>query len=200
MARWPAPGRCKRRLAAGVGRRRAAAIQARLSAHGLAVAGQARRMLAEAGGPGLSVVLAVSGLGQRAAARWGDQRGADRVVTQGGGSLGLRMQRQFLRGAREGAPVVVVIGSDLPALTTADLLAAFAALERSPLVLGPAGDGGYWLIGRRRATPQLFSGIDWGSEHVLAQTLHQAQRVGLRAELLKQQDDLDRPLDLMRWR
>ncbi len=200
MARWPAPGRCKSRLAAGVGRTRAAAIQERLCNHGLTVAAQARRRLAEAGTAPLQVVLAVSGLGPRAAGRWGAQLGADRVVAQGGGSLGLRMQRQVLRAGREGAAGVVLVGSDLPLLGAADLLAACAALEQAPLVLGPAGDGGYWLIGRRRATPQLFSGIDWGSERVLAQTLAQAQRAGLKAELLRHQDDLDRPPDLLRWR
>jgi rSAM/selenodomain-associated transferase 1 len=205
MARWPAPGRCKSRLAAGVGRLRAAAIQGRLCGHGMAVAAQARQRRAEAGARPLQVVLAVSGLGPRAAGRWGGALGADRVVAQGAGSLGLRMQRQVLRATREGAPGVVLIGSDLPVLGAADLLAAVAALEQPPLdqtpvVLGPAGDGGYWLIGRRQAIPQLFSGIEWGSERVLAQTLEQARRAGLQIQLLRGQDDLDRPPDLIRWR
>ena len=97
--------------------------------------------------------LAASGLGPRAASRWGHRLGIGRVVTQGHGSLGLRMQRQMLRGCREGAPAVVVIGSDLPELTGEDLVGAFRALEHASLVLGPAGDGGYWLIGRRGPTP-----------------------------------------------
>ena len=204
LARWPAPGRCKSRLVPGVGSAGAAAIQARLTLHGLAAAAQARAAMAhrtgvEPGG-GLRVVLAASGLGPRAAARWGALLGVDRVVAQGPGSLGLRMQRQLLRGCREGAPAVVLIGSDLPELAAEDLLATFRALERASLVLGPAVDGGYWLIGRRRPSPQLFSGIDWGSDRVLAQTLRQARQAGLSTELLAARRDLDRPADLGRWR
>lgn len=198
LARWPAPGRCKSRLVPGVGRARAAAIQARLTQHGLAAAAQARRAMAAGGG--LELVLAASGLGPRAALRWGRLLGVDRVVAQGTGSLGLRMQRQLLRGCREGAAAVVLIGSDLPALAADDLLEAFRALEQSPLVLGPAGDGGYWLIGRRRATPQLFTGIDWGTDRVLAQTLRLAGKAGLATALLAERHDLDRPADLAPWR
>ena len=181
----------------GVGRARAAAIQARLTQHGLAAAAEARRALT---GSGLQVVLAASGLGPRAAARWGRLLGVDRVVAQGSGSLGLRLQRQLLRGCREGAAAVVLIGSDLPALAAEDLVEAFQVLEHRALVLGPAGDGGYWLIGRRRATPQLFTGIDWGSDRVLAQTLQLAGQAGLEAALLAERHDLDRPADLDPWR
>ena len=67
-------------------------------------------------------------------------------------------------------------------------------------MLGPAGDGGYWLIGRRRPTPQVFAGIDWGSDRVLEQTLAQARRAGLSTALLAERHDLDRPADLDRWR
>ncbi len=204
LARWPAPGRCKSRLVPGVGTGRAAAIQARLTQHGLAAAAEARRAMVAAGhgrpGAGLRLVLATSGLGPGAAGRWGHRLGVDRVVDQGPGSLGLRMQRQMGRGWREGAAAVVLIGSDLPELAADDLLAAFRALEHSALVLGPARDGGYWLIGRRRATPQLFSGIDWGSDRVLEQTLQLARRSGLSTALLAERHDLDRPADLDRWR
>ena len=205
LARWPAPGRCKSRLVPGVGRTRAAAIQARLTHHALAAAAQARRAMAAAAGAGghgggFELVLAASGLGPRAAVRWGRLLGVDRVVEQGSGSLGLRMQRQMLRGCREGAAAVVLIGSDLPALAAEDLLEAFRALQHSAMVLGPAGDGGYWLIGRRLATPQLFAGIDWGSDRVLAQTLRLAGQAGLATALLAERHDLDRPADLDPWR
>jgi rSAM/selenodomain-associated transferase 1 len=207
LARWPAPGRCKSRLVPGVGRARAAAIQARLTQHGLAAAAEARRALASAAGAGgqgggleLELVLAASGLGPRAALRWGRLLGVDRVVAQGSGSLGLRLQRHLLRGCREGAAAVVLIGSDLPALAAEDLVEAFQVLEHRALVLGPAGDGGYWLIGRRRATPQLFTGIAWGSDRVLAQTLALARQAGLEAALLAERHDLDRPADLDPWR
>ncbi len=123
-----------------------------------------------------------------------------RIVGQGGGSLGLLMQRQLMRARREGAGRVVLIGSDLPALESADLVEAFRALEQAPLVLGPAADGGYWLIGLAGRWPALFAGITWGTNQVLGQTLAVAEAAGLPVSLLAQRGDLDRPGDLAAWR
>ena len=190
MARWPAPGRCKRRLASSLGAAAAARIQARLTCHTLAVAGQL----------GIELVLAVEGLAPRAARRLGDQLGVGRIVLQGGGGLGVRMQRQFQRAATEGARRVVLIGSDLPQLERADLASAFAALDHQAAVLGPACDGGYWLIGLRRPEPALMEGIAWGSEQVLEQTLAALARRGLEPALLPWRSDLDRGEDLGPWR
>ena len=194
MARWPAPGRCKRRLAQELGAARAAQIQARLTVHTLAAAREARQ------GHGLELVLAVEGLGSRAARRWGQAHGADRTVLQGRGALGLRMQRQFQRAAREGASQVVLIGSDLPQLEASDLSAAFTVLGQRRGVLGPALDGGYWLIGLRRPEPELLAGIDWGSALVLEQTVAAMARRGLEPELLSRRGDLDWARDLLPWR
>jgi uncharacterized protein len=194
MARWPAPGRCKRRLAQELGAARAAQIQARLTVHTLAAARDARQ------GYGLELVLAVEGLGGLAASRWGQALGADRTVLQGRGALGLRMQRQFQRAAREGASKVVLIGSDLPELEASDLSAAFTSLGHCQGVLGPALDGGYWLIGLRRPEPELLAGIAWGGAQVLEQTLAAMARRGLEPELLTRRGDLDWARDLLPWR
>ena len=194
MARWPAPGRCKRRLAQELGAARAAQIQARLTVHTLAAARDARQ------GYGLELVLAVEGLGGLAASRWGQALGADRTVLQGRGALGLRMQRQFQRAARDGASKVVLIGSDLPELEASDLSAAFTSLGHRQGVLGPALDGGYWLIGLRRPVPELLAGIAWSSEQVLEQTLAAMARRGLEPELLTRRGDLDWARDLLPWR
>jgi rSAM/selenodomain-associated transferase 1 len=222
MARWPAPGRCKTRLAVGTGPRRAAAIQARLTAHCLAAARQLVT-LAAAGGPTAApeLVLAVDGLGRRAAQRWsrtyarprfaGPRFAELRMRRQGPGSLAVRLRRQLGQARREGARAVVVVGSDLPTLQARDLLAAFEALERVPLVLGPARDGGYWLIGLAGAAlassgpaVQLFCGRDrsiaWGSDRVLSQTLAAAAAAHLPWQLLAEHGDLDRPEDLRSWR
>lgn len=194
MARWPAPGRCKRRLAQELGAARAAQIQARLTVHTLAAARDARQ------GYGLELVLAVEGLGGLAASRWGQALGADRTVLQGRGALGLRMQRQFQRAARDGASKVVLIGSDLPELEASDLSAAFTSLGHCQGVLGPALDGGYWLIGLRRPEPELLAGIAWGGAQVLEQTLAAMARRGLEPELLTRRGDLDWARDLLPWR
>jgi rSAM/selenodomain-associated transferase 1 len=211
LARWPAPGRCKRRLAAELGDRGAARVQARLTDHALAASrGACAAAAAE-------LVLATSGIGSTAARRWGVSLGADRVVPQGPGSLGLRLRRQVVRARRQGVRHLVLIGSDLPELTATDLLEAFRALALgSPLVLGPALDGGYWLIGlgwpgptgapaaKPPGAPRLFAGaaglIPWGSDAVLHQTLAAADREAMVATLLAVRSDLDRPADLARWR
>jgi rSAM/selenodomain-associated transferase 1 len=212
LARWPAPGRCKRRLAAELGDPRAARVQARLTDHGLAASREA------CGAVVAELLLATSGIGAAAARRWGLALGADRVVPQGTGSLGLRLQRQVVRARREGVRHLLLIGSDLPELAAADLLHAFRALAHgAPLVLGPALDGGYWLIGLGwpgpdgcppfhpvLGAPRLFTGaagpIPWGSDAVLRQTLAAADREALAATLLAVRSDLDRPADLARWR
>lgn len=194
MARWPAAGRCKGRLAAGLGPARAAAIQGRLTAHTLAAARQARERLP------FELVLAVAGLGARAAGRWGASLGCDRAVPQGGGNLGLRLQRQVVRARAAGVQQLVVVGSDLPELLASDLEQAFALLCSHDLVLGPARDGGYWLIALSHSQPALFCGIPWGSDRVFAHTRSAAQRLALKQALLAERADLDRPADLGRWR
>jgi glycosyltransferase A (GT-A) superfamily protein (DUF2064 family) len=110
------------------------------------------------------------------------------------------MQRQFQRAAREGASQVVLIGSDLPQLEGVDLTAAFTALGRREGVLGPALDGGYWLIGLRRPDPELLAGIAWGGAQVLEQTLAAMARRKLEPELLTTRGDLDWAHDLVLWR
>ena len=177
LARWPAAGRCKRRLAASCGSTDAAArVQAALTRHTLAVA------RAWAGSSGTALTLAVDGLGP----------------------LGCRMQRQLQRGFNGGAERVVLIGSDLPQLERGDLRAAFRALRDTPLVLGPARDGGYWLIGCTRAGFELagaalMSGISWGSNQVLVETERQAATLALPVTRLRQQNDLDNRDDLLPW-
>ena len=194
LARWPAPGRCKRRLAATIGSEPASRLQARLSGHTLAVA----RLAAERSQAHL--VLALGGAGVRAGRRLLQSCGGlDGIALrlQGAGSLGLRMQRQLLQAQSEGAESVVLIGADLPGLESWDLLQAFALLEHHGLVLGPAADGGYWLIGQRApGLARLMAGIPWGSDQVLASTLALAATAGLTVPLLSERFDLDRRQDL----
>jgi rSAM/selenodomain-associated transferase 1 len=197
LARWPAPGRCKRRLAMSIGVVPASRIQARLLEHTLQVAAEA------AGRIGARLVLALAGAGPRAGARW--LRGCPGLAAvtlrlQGEGSLGVRMQRQLQWAARDQARAVVLIGADLPGLEVADLIDAFQRLEDQPLLLGPACDGGYWLIGQQVPfQASLLAGIPWGTDQVLASTLEVAAALGLQPPMLAQRADLDRFADLEPW-
>ncbi|MBI4623361.1 MAG: TIGR04283 family arsenosugar biosynthesis glycosyltransferase, partial [Verrucomicrobia bacterium] len=97
------------------------------------------------------------------------------------------------------AEAVVVIGGDCPQLTAEHLAAAFTALARTDAVLGPAADGGYYLIGLRRPLPALFHGIRWGGSEVLAQTLAAAGALPVDVTQLATLRDLDVPEDLAVW-
>lgn len=122
-----------------------------------------------------------------------------RVRVQGSGDLGARLARMFARLWKEGRERVVVIGSDSPTLSRRRLRDALAALRRADAVLGPARDGGYYLIGlRRTAKKKLFDGVAWGTRRVFAQTLRNLRAAGLRVQLLPLGYDVDTPADLQR--
>jgi uncharacterized protein len=119
---------------------------------------------------------------------------------QCGGDLGQRMAGAFTDSFREGSPATVIIGSDCPSLTAETLASAFASLKTNPVVYGPATDGGYYLIGLTRLVPEIFQGVAWGTETVLAQSLEILARSGCKPALLQPLDDLDRPEDVMAWK
>jgi hypothetical protein len=119
---------------------------------------------------------------------------------QSEGDLGQRMAGAFTDSFREGSPATVIIGSDCPSRTTEILAAAFESLKTNPVVFGPATDGGYYLIGLTRPVPEIFQGVAWGRETVLAQSLKNLARLGSKPALLQPLDDLDRPEDLAAWK
>jgi len=119
---------------------------------------------------------------------------------QRGRDLGERMYRA-LRNALRRHRAAIVIGADVPALAPADLRRAARLLEGSAdVVLAPAEDGGYALIGARRVSSSLFTGVHWGSAEVLSQTLRNIGQSRLRYRLLRTVWDVDRPEDLARLR
>ena len=114
---------------------------------------------------------------------------------QGQGDLGIRMERAFRESFRSGFESVVLIGSDCPERNAKILQKAFDGLKDNDLILGPARDGGYYLIGLKKPHP-LFTNVPWGSAKVLVRTLKKAQSLGLKVLLLDTLQDIDRPEDL----
>jgi rSAM/selenodomain-associated transferase 1 len=114
---------------------------------------------------------------------------------QGPGDLGQRLQRAFVDAFAAGARSVAIIGSDCPEISPQDIAAAGSALGECDAVLGPATDGGYWLIGLRKFHAELFRDIPWSTASVLRDTLHRAQQAGLCTHLLRTLSDLDTELD-----
>ncbi|MEQ8958458.1 MAG: glycosyltransferase, partial [Coleofasciculus sp. C2-GNP5-27] len=91
-----------------------------------------------------------------------------------------------------------IIGTDCPDLNPQIMAEAFKFLETQDLVLGPAQDGGYYLIGLRRSIPELFVGINWGTSQVRQQTIEIADNLGLAIAFEPMLNDIDRPEDLSR--
>jgi len=120
------------------------------------------------------------------------------VVLQVDGDLGARLGAAFDEGFAQAARSVVVIGTDTPQLTPAELGSAFEALERADCVLGPAEDGGYYLIGLRRSRAELLDGIAWSTDRVLAETLERARSRAITWELLDTHFDVDGAAELDR--
>jgi len=123
-----------------------------------------------------------------------------RVFPQQGDTLGDRMRNAFERLFAAGYSAVVLIGSDLPSLPASHLAQAFQCVRDRPdaLVIGPASDGGYYLIGLRRPCPALFTSIAWSTADVLATTTSIAERCGLTVSFVSAWHDVDTVDDVRR--
>jgi rSAM/selenodomain-associated transferase 1 len=124
--------------------------------------------------------------------------GVNKILQQRGADLGERMYRAIHAGLQRYTNVILV-GSECPAIDGAYLAQALRALDRAPLVLGPAQDGGYVLIGAREIHRGLFEDIPWGTEHVYSKTIEAIGKLGLSWTALTALADVDRPEDLAAW-
>lgn len=117
---------------------------------------------------------------------------------QKGSDLGQRMHHALCRTAAEGFDRLVLIGSDIPEIDEQSISRAFSALKTHPAVVGPAGDGGYYLIGfqKKAIFPEVFSGIDWGTASVLEKTLGRFRRNGMNPAIAATLKDIDTRCDL----
>jgi len=191
FARVPRLGEVKTRLAASLGEAAALGIHRLLLEHTLATGSRCaqfeQRTLQIAGNDD-------HGECRRLVDRWGY-----RLSLQEGTDLGDRMARAIDSSIREGAPAAVLIGSDCPTLSVADLEAAIAETAAHDLVLAPAEDGGYALIACARPQLPVFKGVAWGTSTVLEQTIALARQAGLSVSRLRTVWDIDTEADWNRW-
>ena len=125
-----------------------------------------------------------------------EERQGVRLLDQVGENLGQRMHRTFVDLFAKGYTHVIIMGTDVPTLPLSVYQEAFTMLGRSDVVLGPALDGGYYLIGLKQPAEQLFTGVPWSTDQVLAVTQQQANALGLSVELTTAWRDVDTIEDL----
>jgi len=182
FTRNPEPGKCKTRLAATIGDAAALSIYTFLLEHTAGIARSLEdtdRHVYFSDHPGDGLI-------------WEAETFAGHV--QQGEGLGERMQNAVAEAFMAGYQKVVIIGSDLYDLAAEDLIAAFARLNTHQAVVGPATDGGYYLLGLTRMIPALFRDKAWGTEKVLEATLRDLEGIG--TFLLPPRNDIDRYEDI----
>ena len=190
-AKRPLPGYAKTRLGQGIGMEQAASVYARLLYGYLIDLLQANLE---------STVIELSVASPDDVSFFAAAFPELVVCPQVDGDLGQRMAASICSAFEQGAGSVILTGSDIPSLNSHIVRKAFQELETSPIVLGPASDGGYYLIGMRNPNNSLFRGIEWSTDHVLDQTEAMVRAQGLTAVRLPPLRDMDTALEYEHWR
>lgn len=121
---------------------------------------------------------------------------SSRLFGQKGSDLGERMHNSLESLFDQSYHPLVVIGTDTP-LDKKDIFKAFDQLKKHPVVIGPAHDGGYYLLGLKKPLPELFSDMSWGTSKVFDETKRRAEKLGIRVGILEKRRDIDNPEDLL---
>ncbi|MEM9009217.1 MAG: TIGR04282 family arsenosugar biosynthesis glycosyltransferase [Cyanobacteria bacterium P01_F01_bin.86] len=188
FTRYPEAGKTKTRLIPYLGAEKAADLQRQMTEHIVGITRPLRvkgRLSLEIHFAGGSVEQMHNWLGTELT-----------YQLQPHGDLGQRLQQTFEQRFQAGLQRVVVIGADCPEISAHHLEQAFHQLQTHDVVLGPAQDGGYYLVGLSRICAPVFQGIPWGTEHVFAHTQAIATRLGLSLATLATLRDVDRPEDI----
>jgi uncharacterized protein len=184
FTRYPEPGKTKTRLIPALGENGAAQLHRRMAEHTLE---QARSLTC-------AIEIWYVGGTKELMQDW---LGKDLWYReQPTGDLGDRMRGAFRSAFEQGYQSVMIIGTDCPEITTAILAQGFTELRNQVVAIGPAIDGGYYLIGLQRLVPELFQGITWSTSTVFSETVAIADRLKLPTYLLPSLPDIDLPADL----
>lgn len=186
FAKAPRPGTVKTRLAASVGDAEAVRIYRAL---GAGVVDSVRDVR------GRTIVSFAPPDARREMEAWLGSEGLE-FHPQVAGDLGRRMAAAFDRAFADGAPQVCVVGTDAPGVDAELVDRAFTALRDHDVVVGPAADGGYYLLALDRPRPELFQGVPWSTPRVLPITRARIREMGLREHLLPELRDVDRLADV----
>jgi hypothetical protein len=182
FVKYPEPGKVKTRIARELGEQRAAEMYAQMAS---------------------GIIGNVSKPGAYSTAIYFDPPGREKDVRswlgtehasyepQSGGTIGERMSNAFERVFSGGAEKAVLIGTDVPDISGDTVTAAFDLLHETDVVVGPAADGGYYLLGLKSFEPTLFSGMEWGTSLVLKKTLERIKEKNLGHKLLDTLNDID---------
>jgi rSAM/selenodomain-associated transferase 2/rSAM/selenodomain-associated transferase 1 len=197
FTRYPEPGTTKSRMIPALGAAGAADLQRQMTQHLVA---KVTTLIEQ---QPLAVEIRFEGGSQALMRDWLGPSFSYR--DQGRGNIGRRMERALADGFQAGYSAIVIIGSDIPDISNAIILQAFKALQKNRLVLGPADDGGYYLIGMHiadahRALSELFEAVNWGTNSVFSQTIAAAKRLGMSYVLLDTLKDVDHPRDIEIWK
>jgi rSAM/selenodomain-associated transferase 1 len=191
FTRYPEPGKTKTRLIPALGDVGAANLQRQMTEHTICQVQELQKTT------DISWEVRFTGGNLQLMQDW---LGTDSVYQfQGEGDLGIRMARSLVHAFQCGATQVVIIGIDCPGVNPQILTQAFEKLNTYDLVLGPAIDGGYYLVGLCRLIPELFANINWGTSQVLQQTVEIADKLKISLTYLPALADVDLPEDLPIW-
>lgn len=188
FVKYPEPGMVKTRLAKVVGDLRAAQVYRELTETNLGILNSLPPDF-------VKVVIAFDPFKNEEAIRsW--LPGPYEYVAQKGSELGMRLQNAFQFAFEKGSKKVMALGSDTLGLKPDLIVKGFEALEFYDVAIGPAYDGGYYLIGTNREQPSIFKNIPWSSPHVFESTLNKLIEKDLSYYLLQKLDDLDEAKNL----
>lgn len=188
FTRYPEPGKTKTRLIPALGEEGATNVHRQMAEHTLANIKKLQDFYP------LSTEVHFVGGNFDLMQKW---LGAGIVYrNQVEGDLGWRITSAFHNAFTSGMERVAIIGTDCPGLNADIIQQAFDLLSNYDLVLGPATDGGYYLIGLHRLVPELFKEINWGTSEVLQKTLAIAASLDLAVAFLPPLSDVDRPEDI----
>lgn len=188
MTRYPVPGQAKTRLIPVLGEEGACRLHQKMVEHTMATVRNLSLVFPA------DIFVFFNGGSEVLMKTW---LGSDaEYLPQSAGDLGVKMSVAFEAVFARGCKTAMMIGTDCPDIDGDILSNSFSLLDESDMVIGPAADGGYYLLGLKKRCDNLFKGIPWGSEQVFSQTLTVAENAYMRVVFLPELADIDRPEDL----